>query len=203
MANTFFDGDPIGRLVATSNSTIGTVGTTTGISVTHKQIGTKIRSTFTLASVPQTVVNGVEYQGTKLFDFPKGQLRIEGATLSIAQTTTSAIATTLNSGAVGAVGIGSATAISTTLATTTQNIIPTTAFVTSTVINVAGAAVSGLLGTGVYTDAFLLGSTTTVTSLYLNTAYATTTDCDGDATQTLTGTLVVTWDFLGGLESLI
>jgi len=33
--------------------------------------------------------------------------------------------------------------------------------------------------------------------MYLNTAYATTTDVDGDATQTISGTITVTWVNLG------
>ena len=39
--------------------------------------------------------------------------------------------------------------------------------------------------------------TTTPAPVYLNTAYATTTDVDADATQTISGTVNLVWVYLG------
>jgi hypothetical protein len=150
------------------------------------------RTTITLDNVAQSVVNGTEYQGTKIYDFPECRMYVIGAVATLQQKTTSAIASTLNSGVTGAIGVGTATASATTLATTMQDIIPTTAFTTSTVINVAGTAVSAVLASPAVFD-----GTATAKDLYLNTAYATTTDVDADATQTISGTIVVTWCNLG------
>ncbi len=141
-----------------------------------------------LNALPQTVVNGTEHQGTKIYDFPEGQILIMGCVASIAQTTTSDITATLNSGVTGALAFGSAASASTTLNGTAANIAPSTAFATSTTINVAGTAVTPFLAAPI-----LLNGTVTPVDLYINTAYATTGDVDADATQTLTGTVIVTW----------
>jgi hypothetical protein len=158
----------------------------------HVQLGPFCVTTLTLDNVAQTVVNGVEYQGTKIFDFPEGRLLVLGVTASLKQKTTSAIASTLNSGVTGAIGLGTATASAVTLATTMVDLLPSTAFTTSTTINVAGAAVGAALAASAHFD-----GTTTAKDMYLNTAYATTTDVDADATQTISGTIVITWMNLG------
>lgn len=162
------------------------------VTAKHVQFGPFIQSTITLTDVAQTVVNGTEYQGTKIFDFPAGRLNVLGVTATLQQTTTSALATTLNASSTGAIGLGTATASATTLATTMVDLLPSTAFTSSATINVAGTAVSNALAAAAQFD-----GTTTAKDMYLNTAYATTTDVDGDATQTISGTIVVTWIQLG------
>jgi hypothetical protein len=151
------------------------------------------QTTIKLDNMAQAVVNGTEYQGTKIYDFPAGRVYIIGAVATLQQKTTSAIASTLNS-TTGAIGVGTATASATTLATTMQDIIPTTAFTSSTVINTAGTAVTAVLASPAVFD-----GTATAKDLFLNTAYATTGDVDADATQTISGTIVVTWVNLGDI----
>lgn len=186
----------VGKLVLTGNSgtdaNAGTLEAVSGLSVVHKQLGPLVQSTFTLTDVAQAVVDGTEYQSTKLFTFPEGRILVLGTTASLAQKTTSAIATTLNSGVTGALGIGTAAASATTLATTMVDLLPSTAFTTSTTINVAATAVGAALAASAHFD-----GTTTAKPVYLNSAYATTTDVDADATQTWTGTITITWLFLG------
>lgn len=162
------------------------------VSVKHVQFGPFVVSTFTLSNVAQTVVNGTEHQGTKIYDFPQCRLSVLGVTATLQQKTTSAIASTLNSGVTGAIALGTATSASTTLNGTAADLLPSTAFTTSTVINVAGTAVSAALAAAAQFD-----GTTTAKDIYLNTAYATTTDVDADATQTISGTIVITWVNLG------
>lgn len=185
------------RTVDLDTSPVATVGTVPQILqatcvATEEGDGVIHQTTLTLAALAQTVVNGTEYQGTKIYDFPAGRILVLGVTASIAQTTTSVIADTLNAGVTGALGIGTAVASATTLATTMVDLLPSTAFLTSTVINVAAAASTAALAASAQFD-----GTTTPKDVYINTAYATTGDVDADATQTLSGTVKITWINLG------
>jgi hypothetical protein len=182
----------VGRLVVEGGGSVGTVASVAGLSVYHKQSGIVNQTVFTLDNVAQAVVNGTEYQGTKLFDFPAGRIQILGAIATIAQKTTSVLASTLNASVTGAVAVGSAAASNVSLTSTMVNIIPSTAFTSSATINVAGTAVSAPLGATTQLD-----GTSTAVPVYINTAYATTGDVDADATQTLTGTITITWINLG------
>jgi hypothetical protein len=164
-----------------------------GVTAKHVSLGKGfIQTTLTLDNVAQTVVNGTEYQGTKIYDFPECRMYVTGAVATLQQKTTSTLASTLNASSTGAIGLGTATASATTLATTMQDIIPTTAFTSSATVNVAGTAVSAVLAAAAFFD-----GTATAKDLFLNTAYATTADVDGDATQTISGTVVITWQNLG------
>jgi hypothetical protein len=162
------------------------------VTASHVQFGPFVQTTLTLLNVAQTVVNGTEYQGTKIYDFPAGRLYVLGVTATLQQKTTSALASTLNASSTGAIGLGTATASNVSLTSTMVDLLPSTAFTSSATINVAGTAVSSALAAGAQLD-----GTTTAKDMYLNTAYATTSDVDGDATQTISGTIVVTWINLG------
>ena len=164
-----------------------------GVTATHIAIGKGyIQTTLKLDNVAQAIVNGTEYQGTKIYDFPECRMYVVGAVATLQQKTTSTLASTLNASSTGAIGLGTATASATTLATTMQDIIPTTAFTSSATINVAGTAVGAVLAAAAFFD-----GTGTAKDLYLNTAFATTADVDGNATQTISGTVVITWSNLG------
>lgn len=148
--------------------------------------------TFTLADVAQAVVNGTEYQSTKLFDFTKGRVHVLGVVGTVAQKTTSAIASTLHASSVGALAFGTAAASNVALTGAMVDLLPSTAFASSATINVAGTAVSAALAAAAQFD-----GTTTAKSIYLNTAFATTADVAADATQTISGTVTVTYIDLG------
>ena len=182
----------VGKLRITGGGQIGTLASVTGLSVLHKQTGALIQTVFTLSNVAQSVVNGTEYQGTKLYDFPQGRILALGVTATLQQKTTSALATTLNASSTGAVSLGTATASATTLATTMVDLLPSTAFTSSATVNVAGTSVSAPLAASAQFD-----GTTTATAIYLNSAFATTADVDGNATMTWSGTITVTWMSLG------
>jgi hypothetical protein len=177
-----------------TNSTANQVGeaSVSTVKARHFQVGPLIQTVLTLDNVAQTVVNGTEYQGTKIYDFPEGRIAVLGVTATLQQKTTSAIASTLNSGVTGAISLGSATASNVSLTGTMVDFLPSTAFASSTTINVAGTAVSSALAA-----AAQFNGTATPIDLYLNTAYATTTDVDADATQTISGTVTITWLLLG------
>lgn len=170
---------------------LGTVPITT-VSAKHEQFGPFVKTTLTLDNVAQTVTNGTEHQGTKIYDFPAGRLLVLGVTATLQQKTTSALASTINSGSTGAISLGTAASASTTLETTAADFLPSTAFTSSTTIDVAGTAVSAALAASAHFD-----GTSTAKDLYVNTAYATTADVDGNGTQTISGTVVVCWVNLG------
>lgn len=180
------DGDPLVKVGAANAPATGS------IVVAHSQFGPFCQTTLTLNNVPQTVVNGTEYQGTKIYDFPQGRILVMGVTATLQQKTTSVLESTLNASSTGAISLGTVTASSTTLATTMVDLLPSTAFTSSATINVAGTAVSAALAASAQFD-----GTTTAKDVYLNTAYATTGDVDADATQTISGTIVITWAALG------
>lgn len=179
----------------TADATIlGTVTqpATGSISSFSTQAGPLHQVVLTLDNVPQAVVNGTEYQGTKIYTFPEGRILVHGVTASLRQKTTSVLSSTLNASSTGAISLGTATASSTTLATTMVNLLPSTAFTSSATINVAGTAVTAALAASAQFD-----GTATPVAMFLNTAYATTTDVDADATQTISGTITLTYSWLG------
>lgn len=173
-----------------SSAGAGAVSAAT-VTAVEKGNGITHQTVLTLTDVVQAVVNGTEYQGTKIYDFPEGRILVLGVVASLAQKTTSAILTTLNSGT-GAIALGTATASNVSLTGAMVDLLPSTAFTSSATINVAGAAVAAALAAAAQFD-----GTGTAKDVYLNTAYATTTDVDADATQTISGTVTITWINLG------
>jgi hypothetical protein len=169
---------------------------TGSIKVRHEQFGPLIKTTLTLDSVPQAVVNGTEYQGTKIYSFPQTRMLVLGTVATLQQKTTSAT-TTINASVTGAISLGTAVASATTLASGMIDFLPSTAFTSSATANVAGTAVSAALAASAQLD-----GTGTAKDLYLNTAYATTGDVDGDGTQTISGNICFTWVDLGDLPVL-
>ena len=120
------------------------------------------------------------------------QILILGVTASLAQTTTSVLADTLNASKTGAVSLGTAAASSTTLNSTMADLLPSTAFTSSATIDVAGSAVTAALAASAHFD-----GTGTAKDLYINTAVVTDGDLDADATIEWDGTILVTWINLG------
>ena len=149
------------------------------------------QTVFTLTALPLTLADATVGAGVKIYDFPLGAITILGATGSVAETTTSAIASTLNSGVTYNWGVGTVTQANGVLATTEQDIIPTSNGTSSTTINVAAAASPGIR---VAAPANFNGTSTAIDA-YFNVGIATATDIDADATTEWTGTLSVIWLF--------
>jgi hypothetical protein len=151
-------------------------------------MGVVNKTVLTFTALPITMRDTEQGGGVKVYDFPAGRIAFLGAVGSIAVTTTSVLADTLNAGVTCNWGIGSTTQASATLATTEQNIIQVAAFTSSATINVAGAAAAGF------------GAATALASpvdAYLNLAVAGATDIDANATVTVTGTATIYWVNLG------
>ena len=168
-------------------------GAKNGSTVGSAETGSIIHQTkLTLTATPITMRDTEQGGGVKIYDFPEGRILFLGATGTMGFTTTSAIASTLNSGVACNWGVGTVTQSSTTIATTEQNIIPAKAWNAGTTINVANASTSNALAASAQID-----GTATAVDAFLNLSCAGATDIDGDATVTCTGTVTITWVNLG------
>ena len=94
----------------TDNAAVKGSAAVSTVTVKNEQFGSFNKTTLTLDNVAQSVVNGTEYQGTKLFTFPEGRILVLGTTATLKQKTTSALASTLNASSTGAIALGTATA---------------------------------------------------------------------------------------------
>ena len=171
------------------------IGAKNGSTVTVQEFGNGVinRTVFTFTALPITLADATAGGGVKIYDFPAGRILRLGASGTIAMTTTSTIASTLNAGVTCNWGLGSVVQANGTLATTEQDFLQTTNITASATINVAGAA-SGGVGAAVLAS---LDGTATAVDLYLNIGVATATDIDADATVTVTGTATVLWANVG------
>jgi hypothetical protein len=147
------------------------------------------QTVLTLTAVPVTMRDTEQGGGVQIYDFPVGQIQRLGAAGTIAVTTTSVLADTLNTGVTCNWGVGSVTQANATVATTEQDFINVTAFTASATVDVAGADASGV-GVGVLAA---LDGTSTAVDAFLNLAVASATDIDADATVTVTGEIKITW----------
>lgn len=155
----------VGRITATDESTISGVGAKNGATVTVSEEGNSVvhRTVLTLTATPITLTDEAgagQYGGVKIYDLPVGLIQFLGARIDAGITLT---ATQWTDTAEGDVGLGT-TAVTdgNALATTEQNIIPTTAIAAmvaqagpidaSSSITQAGVVVDG---TGGALDVFL------------------------------------------------
>ncbi len=147
------------------------------------------QTTITLTALSQTITNGAsEFTGTEIYDFPEGRILVLGVTASLAPTTTSTLSTTITTGTTGALSIGTVTDDG-THSTTKANLLPDTAYTSSTTINVAAAAITAALAASAQFD-----GTATAIKAFLNNKIATNS---ADGTITWTGTVKITWINLG------
>lgn len=178
---------------------VGTVVAKAGLTLKEYGIGIIRQTEFTFTAMAVTITDALAYASQQIYDFPLGRIHMLDCVGWIQMTTTSAIASTLNSGATISWGIGTAAASSLTLATTMMNAMPgsgesVNTFTSSTVINVAATADSGFLAavSAAHLGAIVDG-TATAADLYLNLAVPTNTEIDADATVTITGRIILTW----------
>lgn len=159
------------------------------VSVAEYGDGTFHKTVLTLTDVPVTMRDTEQGGGVQIYDFPVGSVLRLGASGTIGVTTTSELASTLNTGVTCNWGVGSVTQANATVATTEQDFVNVTAFTASATIDVAGADATGA-GIGVVTP---LDGTSTAINAFLNLAVAGATDIDADATVTVTGTINIAW----------
>ena len=163
------------------------------VTATEKGDGVFKQTVLTLSAVPVTMRDTEQGGGVQIYTFPAGRICRLGAIGSIAVTTTSVLADTLNAGVTCNWGVGSTTQASATVATTEQDFVNVTAFTSSATIDVAGAIANGV-GAGVLAS---LDGTSTAIKAFLNLAVAGATDIDANATVTVSGTITLTYTVLG------
>jgi hypothetical protein len=163
------------------------------VTATEKGDGVFRQTVLTLSAVPVTMRDTEQGGGFQIYTFPIGRITPIGAIGSIAVTTTSVLANTLNASKTCNWGVGSTTQASATVATTEQNFVNVAAFTSSATINVAGAVATGS-GIGILTS---LDGTSTAVAAFLNLAVAGAEDIDADATVTVDGTITLTYAVLG------
>lgn len=173
-------------------STNGTIASTTGLTGLELGDGILHQTVFTFAAVPLTIADATVGVGSKIYDFPEGRIYIVGATGTMAFTTTSVLASTLNASVSCRWGVGTTTQVNATLATTEQDILPVTTFTSSATINVANTATTAALASPAVFD-----GTGTAKDAFFNISVPTATDIDADATVTCTGNVIISWIFLG------
>src|SRR3990167_7991585 len=175
--------------------TSSNVGTKNGSTVSVVEYGNGLfhQTVFTLTATPLTLRDTEQGLGVKIYDFPAGGITIMGATGKVAETTTSILADTLNASVTYNWGVGTVTQANGTLATTEQDIIPTTNGTASATINVAGAdSLAARIA-----DAANFNGVSTAIDAFFNVGLATADDIDADATTTWTGTITISWLFNG------
>jgi len=147
----------------------------------------------TFTNVPITLTLATTGAGILLYGFPQGVITILGASGNMTETTTSILADTLNASKTYNWGVGSVTQSTGALATTQQDIIPSTNGTSSATINVAGAA---SLAARTAAPAQFDGNASAL-FVYFNVGIATASDIDADATTTWSGALTISWVFNG------
>jgi hypothetical protein len=201
-----------GNWTFTGNNTFSGTNTNTGGGVTSSNVGTVGAATvtavengngqfhetvLTLTNVAVALSDANVGGGSLIYTFPKGRITILDASASVKETTTSVLASTLNTGVTLSAGVGSVkttTQASGTLATTEQDIVNAFAVTASATINVAGAVAVGKISA---TTTLRYDGTSTAIIANLNCGVPTATDIDGDATTTWTGTVTILWTFNG------
>lgn len=172
-----------------------------GLSITEfGGTGSVHRSEITLTNMALSITDAAAYGSQQLFTFPQGVILVMGCVMSLTFTTTSTLASTLNAGSAVQYGLGTAAASATTLATTMIDICPGSGatvptFTSSTTVNVASTTVTNV---NLAAQSKHDGSSTAKAG-YLNLAVGTGTDIDGDATLTVSGTIIPTWVNLGAV----
>lgn len=147
------------------------------------------KSVFTLTALPITMRDTEQGGGAQIYTFPAGRIFHMGSIGSIAVTTTSVLADTLNAGVTCNWGVGTTTQASATVATTEQDLVNVAAFTASATINVAGATATGV-GPAVLASH---DGTSTAKAVFVNLAVAGATDIDANATVTVSGTITINW----------
>jgi len=166
----------------------------TGVSSREYGIGAIRKTVFTFTDAEVTMADEagvVAYGGLKIYDMPAGAILFFGATADLDVTLTAA---GINADWDGDFGIGTVTASNNaTLATTEQNILPTTA-----TPQASGSATTAN-GQSTATENAVIDGTSTAVDVYVNFLVD---DADHDITSTptnlvLNGTVTILWVNLG------
>ena len=172
----------VGAVAGTGNTVVEQ-----GIGIIHQSVITLTAHTIALTDAAGVVA----HLGSKIYDFPAGAILILGATLNIVTTKSSA---GVNADWDSDVALGTVVASNnSTLSSTEQNIIPTTA------TPQASSSTSTFVGQSTASENAVLDGTSTAVDCYLNVLVD---DADHDVTGTacnfiFNGTVTLSWVNLG------
>ena len=187
-----------GLSMTTSPTTSANVGAAaTGVTAVEYGNGINHQTVLSFTALAMALSDTNVGGGTLLYTFPVGNISVLAGLASVAETTTSTLASTLNAGVTLSVGVGSVqttTQGSGTLVTTQQDLVNAFSATSSATINVAGAVAKGKVTA---TTLLRFDGTSSAITAYLNCGVPTGTDIDGDATTTWTGTVTLTWVYDG------
>lgn len=187
-----------GQVNASNPTTTVNIGTAaSGVVATEYGNGFYHQTVLNFTNLAMALSDANVGGGTLLYTFPVGNISAIAGLASVAETTTSTLASTLNAGVTLSVGVGSVqttTQGSGTLVTTQQDLVNAFSATSSATINVAGAVAKGKVTA---TTALRFDGTSSAITAYLNCGVPTGTDIDGDATTTWTGTVTLTWVYDG------
>lgn len=184
----------VDTVVGSAEATAGTPAGT-GVTAVENGSASNHQTILTFVNTPVPLVDEagvVAYGGLKVYDFPIGRILWLGAVADLALTKSS---TGVNANWDGDVGLGTVTATNdNALATTEQNLIPTTA----TPQAVAGATTADCQSTATESGTIHDGSSTAIDA-FLNLLVD---DADHDVTTTpcnliVNGTITMSWANLG------
>jgi hypothetical protein len=162
------------------------------ISAKEEQFGSFHVTTLNLEAARVSVTDANAYGGTQIYDFPEGRILVLGVTGSIRWAVTSTRASTINDNASLTWSVGTATASNATLATTMVDLLPKTTKVLAAATTAYNTASTAALAASAHFD-----GTGTAKDAFLNAAFETGTDIDGDGTLAATGNVTICWVQLG------
>lgn len=177
----------------TAVSNVGTVATVTNLAGSEGGNGVVQKTTFKFTLAPITVRDTQQGGGIKIYDFPEGRILILGATGNANFTTGGILASTLHASVSCRWGVGTVTQANATLATTEQDLLPVTTFTSS--------ATTGTVNVTTTNSALVASAqfdgTSAAKSAFFNISVPGATDIDADAAVTISGTVTITWVYLG------
>lgn len=173
-------------------TTAAQIGAIAGSLTTLTTIPDTYLTTITLAARQLAVTDALAYVGTKIFDFPLGRIRVLSASGSLQFGIVTDVVTTINASADMDWSLGSVTASSVTLATTMVDLIPKVDAPLAATVTTLNTATTGILAASATFD-----GTATAIDAFLNVAFPTDTEIDGDGTLAITGTIYIVWQQWG------
>lgn len=162
------------------------------VTVAENGDGVIHQTVLTLAATNCPVTDALAYAGLQLYAFPVGRILLLGVTAHLQWAVLTDRASTINDSASLTWSLGSVTASNVSLTSTMVDMCP----LSTKVLSAATTALNTTSNQSLATSAQFDG-TGTAKVMFLNTAFATTTDIDADGTLAATGVITATWINLG------
>ena len=180
------DAEVRGLAIAEEATTEVNIGAIAGsLTTAVENIGLVKRTVITFAARSLAVTDALAYASTKVYDFPAKKVLLLAASSSLQFAVKTTMASTINASAAMDYAFGTVAASNITLATTMLDIVPK--------VDSPLAATIDTLSTAAVGDLAASARLASAADVYLNVAFPTNTEIDGDGTLEVTGTLTLTW----------